>query len=102
MNSGLYTTTAYKHLQLRTRRQNNPPDLLIGPPLPHKTRDASLFRYMSSCMARICPDVKNILAVESNKDRALFRGFLQAFPNPTHVLCKKHFEDDIQRKLTSL
>ena len=95
------TTTAYKHLQLRTRRRSNPP-VLIGPALLHKTKDESSFRYMSSCMTRICPDVQNILAVGSDRDRALFRGFLQAFPNATHVLCKKHFEDDIQRKFTSL
>ena len=95
------TTTAYKQLQLRTRRGGNPP-VLNGPALLHKTKDEATFRYMSSCMTRLCPDIQNVRAVGTDRDRALFNGFLQQFPRAIHVLCKKHMEDDIQRKLTHL
>ena len=72
--------------------------MMNGPALLHKTKDEAAFRYMSSCMTRLCPDIQNVRAVGTDRDRALFNGFLQQFPRAIHVLCKKHMEDDIQKR----
>ena len=95
------TTSAYLHLQLRTRRRNKPP-VLIGPPLLHKTKDEAAFRYMATCMTRACPDTSNVIAFGSDRDKALYQGFSRSIPNAVHLLCTKHLQDDIQIKLTAM
>ena len=47
-------------------------------------------------------DLKSILFIGSDRDKALVNGMAKHFHIATNLLCKKHLEDDIIRKFASL
>ena len=76
--------------------------VLLGPTLIHKHRDQEAFGYLASSMIRLKPSLARILAVGCDRDKAIKNGLTPHFPCAVFLACKKHFEDDIQRKLTEL
>lgn len=53
-------------------------------------------------MIRLKPSLAKILAVGCDRERAIKNGPTPHFPCSVFLACKKHFEDDIQRKLAEL
>ena len=76
--------------------------MLLGPTLIHKHRDQEAFSCLASSMTRLKPSLARILGVGCDRDKAIKNGLTPHFPCPVFLACKKHFEDDIQRKLTDL
>ena len=95
------TPTTYRHHMLISKRTGKHP-VMLGPTMIHKHKDAKAFSYLGSSMLRLKPSLKNILAVGSDRDKAIKNGLSQVFPSAVFLACKKHFEDDIKRKLTEL
>ena len=53
-------------------------------------------------MIRVSPRLVSLLATGSDRDKAIKKGLGSQFPNVVFVACKKHFEDDLKRKLFEL
>ena len=75
---------------------------MIGPTLIHKHRDEEAFECLASSMIRANPKLVSLLAIGSDRDRAIKKGLSSQFPSAVFVACKKHFEDDLQCKLSEL
>lgn len=95
------TPTTYRHQMLLSKRTGKHP-VLLGPTLIHKHRDQEAFGYLASSMIRLKPSLARMLAVGCDRDKAIKNGLTPHFPCAVFLACKKHFEDDIQRKLTEL
>ena len=95
------TPTTYRHQLLLSKRTGKHP-VLLGPTLIHKHRDQEAFSYLASSMTRLKPSQARILGVGCDRDKAIKNGLTPHFPSAVFLACKKHFEDDIQRKLTDL
>ena len=95
------TPTTYRHQLFLSKRTGKHP-VLLGPTLIHKHRDQEAFSYLASSMIRLKPSFAKILAVGCDRERAIKNGPTPHFPCSVFLACKKHFEDDIQRKLTEL
>lgn len=76
--------------------------MVIGPTLMHKHRDEEAFAYLASSMIRVNPKLVSLLAIGSDRDRAIKKGLSSYFPNAVFVAYKKHFEDDLKHKLSEL
>jgi len=53
-------------------------------------------------MTRVQPALRNIQSIGSDGVRKIFNGMNKQFPASKCVLCKKHVEDIVRGKLTSL
>ena len=95
------TPTTYRHKQVISKRTGKHP-VMIGPTLIHKHRDEEAFAYLASSMIRVNANLASLLAIGSDRDRAIKKGLSSQFPSAVFVACKKHFEYDLQRKLSEL
>lgn len=75
---------------------------MLEPTLIHKHKDEEAFGYLASCLVRSRPNLSNIKAVGSNRNKAIKNGFQKHLPSAAVIICKKHFEDDMKRKMTEL
>ena len=76
--------------------------MMIGPTLIHKHRDEEAFAYLARSMVRVSPRLVSLLAIGSDRDKAIKKGLGSQFPNVVFVACKKHFEDNLKRDLSEL
>ena len=53
-------------------------------------------------MIRVSPRRVSLLAIGSDRDKAIKKGLGSQFPSVVFVACKKHFKDDLKRKLSEL
>ena len=101
VGSFFVTTTFYKHMKLIDRRTGQHPSL-PGPALFHVRENTGQFTYFAESLQEINSQVSDILIIGSDR----FRGFSNGFKTICHlarnIVCKKHAEDDIQRKMTDL
>lgn len=95
------TPTTYPHLLLEDKKTMKSPTML-GPVAIHKRLNTECYNYLAASMTRAQPALRNILSIGSDGDSKIFNGMKEQFPASTWVLCKKHVEDNIRRKLTSL
>jgi hypothetical protein len=95
------TPTTYRHQMLLSKRTGKHP-VTLGATMIHKHKDAEAFSYIGSCLTRKKTSLKNILAIGYDRDKAIKNGSSPSFPGAVFLACKKHFEDDIKRKLTEL
>ena len=95
------TTTTYKHLKLIDHRTGKHPSL-PGPALFHRRQDTGQFLYFAQTLQEVNNDVADILAIGSDRFKGYSNGFASVCPVARVIVCKKHAEDDIDRKLTSL
>ena len=95
------TTTSYKNLKLLNKSNNEHPSF-PGPALFHVDQDESVFCYFAQTIIACKNDLKSVLFVGSDRDRALINGMSNHFLIATNLYCKKHVEDDIRRKLATL
>lgn len=95
------TPTTYPHLLLVDKTTMKCPTML-GPVSVHKRLNTECYDYLAASMTRAQPALRNILSIGSDGDSKIFNGMKEQFPASTWVLCKKHVEDNVRRKLTSL
>ena len=95
------TTTTYKHLKLVDQRSEKNPSL-PGPALFHVKQDTGQFLYFAQTLQEVNRNVGDILAIGSDLFRGYANGFTTVSPVARVIVCKKHAEDNIDRKLTSL
>ena len=82
------TPTTYRHQLLRLKRTGNHP-VMLGPTLIHKHKDQEAFGYLANCLVRLRPTLANILAIGSDRDKAIKKGFAKHLPYAVFVACKK-------------
>ena len=95
------TTSTYKHLKLIDRRSGKHPNL-PGPALFHTRQDTGQFTYFAQTLAENNRGIGNILAVGSDLCTTYCTGFAPVCPLARVVVCKKHAEDAVKRKLDEL
>ena len=95
------TTTSYKNLKLLNKHTKDHPSF-PGPALFHVDQDETVFSYFPQTLISQEDNLKSILFVGSDRDKALVNGTAKHFHIATNLFCKKHLEDDITRKFTSI
>lgn len=95
------TPTTYKHSILVDRQYGKAPTML-GPTMIHKQTKAESFKYFGLSLVSLDADLSNILAIGSDRDVALRKGFSSSFPIASWLYCKGHLEQDIRRKIREL
>ena len=95
------TTTTYKHLKLVDQRSGKNPSL-PGPALFHVKQDTGQFLYFAQTLQERNRNVGDILAIGSDRFKGYANGFATVCPVARVIVCKKHAEDDVDRKLSSL
>ena len=83
-------------------RKYGKPPTLFGRTIVHMQKKAETYQYFSSSLVSLNADLSNVLAIGSDKDVALRKGFSSSFPIATMVYCNGHVEQDICRKLRDL
>ena len=96
-NIGNFYVTPTTYSLLVDRKYGKPPTLL-GPTMVHMQKKAETYQYFLSLLVSLNTDLSNVLAIGSDRDVALRKGFSSSFPIATMVYCKGHVEQDIQRK----
>lgn len=95
------TPTTYKHKILVDRQYGKEPTLL-GPTMIHMQTKAESYKFFGSSLVSLDDELSNILAIGSDRDAALRKGFSSFFPIATQLCCKGHLEQDIRRKMRDL
>ena len=92
------TPTTYKHKILVDRQYGKEPTLL-GPTMIHMQTKAESYKFFASSLVSLDDELTNILAIGSDRDVALRKGFSSFFPISTQLCCKGHLEQHIRRKM---
>ena len=95
------TPTIYKHKILVDRHYGKEPTLL-GPTVIHMQTKAESYKFFGSSIVSLDDELSNILAIGSDRNVALRKGFSSCFPIATQLCCKGHLEQDIRRKMRDL
>ena len=95
------TPTTYKHKILVDRHYGKEPTLL-GPTMIHMQTKAESYKFFGSSIVSLDDELSNILAIGSDRDVALRKGFPSCFPIATQLCCKGHLEQDIRHKMRDL
>ena len=95
------TTTTYKHLKLVDQRSGKNPSL-PGPALFHVNKILVSFCTLHKTLQERNRNVGDILAIGSDRFKGYANGFATVCPVARVIVCKKHAEDDVDRKLSSL
>lgn len=56
---------------------------------------AESYKFFGSSLVSLDDELRNILAIGSDRDAALRKGFSPFFPIATQLCCKGHLEQDI-------
>lgn len=95
------TTTTYRHLMLLDKESRAHPNF-PGPMMIHTNEDAAVFHYFMSTLKGLNREIENILFVGCDRQKSLENGLSPELPIARFLACKKHVEDNIKRKMTSL
>ena len=95
------TPTTYKHKILVDTHYGKEPTLL-GPTMIHMQTKAESYKFFGSSIVSLDDELSNILAIGSDRDVALRKGFSSCFPITTQLCCKGHLEQDIRRTMRDL
>ena len=95
------TPTTYKHKILVDRHYGKEPTLL-GPTMIHMQTKAESYKFFGSSIVSFNDELSSILAIGSDRDVALRKGFSSCFPIATQLCCKGHLEQDIRGKMRDL
>ena len=95
------TPTTYKHKILVDTHYGKEPTLL-GPTMIHMQTKAESYKFFGSSIVSLDDELSNILAIGSDRNVALRKGFSSCFPIATQLCCKGHLEQDIRRKMRDL
>ena len=95
------TPTTYKNKILVDRHYGKEPTLL-GPTMIHMQTKAESYKFFGSSIVSLDDELSNILAIGSDRNVALRKGFSSCFPIATQLCCKGHLEQDIRHKMRDL
>lgn len=95
------TPTTYKHKTLVDKQYGKEPTLL-GPTMIHMQTKAESYKFFGSSPVSLDDELSNIMAIGSDRDAALRKGFSSFFPIGTQLSYKGHLEQDIRRKMRDL
>ena len=88
------TITTYKHHLLYDTKSNRSP-VILGAALIHSHRTHDSYYTLTSNICRFSKWLKKIFVVGSDCEPALYKPFLECFPNADHLLCTIHMKYDI-------
>ena len=96
-----FSPTTYRHLKLLDRQTGQHP-VLPGPALINDKLDATNFRFFANCLVDQDEELLGVRAIGSDRDAAIDKGLKSVFRSSQFLACKKHVQDNIKSKLTTL
>ena len=97
----LATIITYHHPLLNDCSSGKSP-VIVGPILMHVQKTTDSYAFLGQELARLCPELKNVQWIGTDREKAIFAGLHQCMPNARNILCTKHVRDNIERKLTDI
>ena len=97
----LATLVTYKHPMLLERESGKSP-VMLGPALLHVQRSVQSYGYLGQVITSLSPGLKNVQWIGTDRERAIFSGLQNSMPNAKRILCTKHIQDNVLRKLVKL
>ena len=94
------TSTTYQSSKFKHTRTGKAA-VLPGPTMFHATKTMNDFKYFSHTLLEVNEKFEDIAFIGGDRDKAQ-QGFLAPLKRAIFLPCKKHVEDDIQRKLSDL
>ena len=95
------TITTYKHHLLYDIKSNRSP-VILGPALIHSHRSHDSYYTLPSNICRFSKGLKKVFVIGSDDEPALYKPFLECFPNADHLLCTIHMKDDVKNACKNL
>ena len=84
------------------QKKNKCPPTLIGPVLIHHQMQFSTYSYFLNQIVSLKPEIRQIKAVGTDGEIALYSAVKEHFPDAIRLRCLKHIRDSIERKLSEL
>ena len=97
----LATIITYSHPLLNSQESGKSP-VIIGPVLMHVSKAAETFEQFGKELTCLCPELKNVNWIGTDRERAIFQGLQKSMPRAGNILCTKHVRENIEMKLTKL
>jgi hypothetical protein len=79
-------------LRMLVTKQHGKSPTYLGPMLIHQTQKFSSYHFFASQLAGLRKEVRNVRAIRTDGEIALYEAFLQVFPNAIHLHCFSHFK----------
>lgn len=102
-NMGEYEVTpvVYKHLFLKTKRQEESP-VFLGPTMIHHKKNFDTYKVLSSTCVSNCKGLSQAKGYMTDGEEALDRAWKTELPKATHLRCIRHFEGNCKQKLRDI
>lgn len=95
------TTTTYRPLMLHDKDSATHPNF-PGPMMIHTDEGAPAFHYLVSTLKGLNRDIENRLFVGCDRQKSIVNGLSRELPIAQFLVCTKHVQDNIKRKMSSL
>ena len=89
------TLTTYRHQLLLTK--NNVHPVFLGPALIHVSKKQDVYNILGAEAVRLYPGLRNLIALGTDDEEALYDGLLSSFIKSKHLLCGIHVQGAIER-----
>ena len=94
------TDSCYHNQRLQNRDGQHP--VFLGPSLIHFQKDAFIFSRFASEMCSFQPNIRNLNAIGTDQDIAIYRGFATQIPDLKLLLCAYHLQKNDAQKIREL
>lgn len=95
------TTTQYAHLLLQHRRSGKHP-MMVGPLFIHQKKTKESYKFFSEHLAISNAGFKELCAIGTDGEDNLSSAFKESCPDAIHLICFKHFKNNITDKLQKI
>ena len=94
------TCTVFRHSSLHNKNGNF--CLFHGPMFIHQRKQYETYHQFASALVRLAPPLRNMKAIGTDGEKALYTAFLAVFNDADHLRCTVHMRKNIHEKLKSL
>ena len=97
-----YATPTVFPLRMLVSKQTGKSPAFLGPVLIHQSQKFSSYYYFASQIIGLKRQLKDVRAIGTDGESALYDAFKSAFPSAVHLRCFNHVKQNIENKLRSL
>ena len=97
-----YVTPIVFPLRMLVSKETGKSPVYLGPLLIHQSQKFTAYRYFASQLVGLDSRLKDIRAIGTDGEAALYDALKSVFPSAVHLRCFIHFKRNIEAKLQSL
>jgi hypothetical protein len=97
-----YVTPVVFPLRMLISKETGKSPIYLGPMLIHQSQKYSAYYYLASQLVGLNSNLKNIRAIGTDGESALYSALTTVFPHAVHLRCFNHFKKNIENKLQSI